>query len=180
MISGSKNTEETKQKISKSLRGRTFSKDWKEKIILAKRGKRRSEETKKKISKKLKGRKLPKETRIKMSLAHKGSKSHLWKGGITELNSIIRNSPKYRDWRLEVLAKDFYTCQGCLGRGGKLETHHIENFSSNRKLRFETSNGITLCYVCHKKFHKEYGRKDNNLEQILEFITCSTSEKKKS
>ena len=34
----------------------------------------------------------------------------------------------------------------------------------------DLKNGITLCRDCHKKFHKIYGKKNNNKGQVEEFI----------
>ena len=73
-------------------------------------------------------------------------------------------------WRSTVFARDSWTCQKCDKVGGNLNAHHIENFSSNKELRFEVSNGITFCEQCHYKFHKKHGNRDNTLEQVLEFI----------
>ena len=70
----------------------------------------------------------------------------------------------------KVYTKNNYTCQKCVIRGGKLNAHHIQNYSSYKELRFEESNGISLCGKCHKKFHKKYGYKNNTQEQLDEFI----------
>ena len=55
-------------------------------------------------------------------------------------------------------------------KGGKLNAHHIKNYSSNEELRLVLSNGITLCEKHHKEFHKIYGKKNNNLFQLEEFF----------
>ena len=36
--------------------------------------------------------------------------------------------------------------------------------------RTDINNGITLCVDCHKKFHEKYGNKNNDLNQIKEFL----------
>jgi hypothetical protein len=33
----------------------------------------------------------------------------------------------------------------------------------------------TICRECHKLFHKTYGKKNNNRQQIVEFIDLDTS-----
>lgn len=80
-------------------------------------------------------------------------KSSSWQGGITPPNKRERNGHKTADWRKSVYERDDYTCQKCGKRGGVLNAHHIIPFSIDKSLRFEVSNGITLCAKCHKKEH---------------------------
>jgi len=77
---------------------------------------------------------------------------------------------RYNEWRKNVYTKDNYICQKCSQRGGKINAHHIENYSSNKKLRLKISNGITLCRKCHSEFHNKYGKKKNNRYQLQEFL----------
>jgi 5-methylcytosine-specific restriction endonuclease McrA len=77
---------------------------------------------------------------------------------------------EYRKWRKEVYKRDNYICQKCLIKSRYLNAHHIENWASNRELRYKNSNGITLCKLCHNEFHRIYGKKNNNSEQINKFI----------
>ena len=84
-----------------------------------------------------------------------GSKHWNWKGGITPQNKKERNSPQYKRWRDAVFVRDDYTCQNCGRRGGMLNAHHISAWAKDKERRFDVSNGITLCAVCHKAIHKE-------------------------
>ena len=105
----------------------------------------------------------------------RGELSNFWKGGITPKNQLERGTYKYREWRNQVYKRDNYTCQCCGNYGGKLNAHHKENFSDNKELRFIIDNGITLCENCHHpnikgSFHNIYGTKNNNTEQLREYI----------
>ena len=139
-------------------------------------GRKHSEETKKKWSelRKKAGQKPPswkgkhhtKETKEKMSRHQKklvAEGTHrFWKGGLTKKNRservIIMNTIEYREWRESVFKRDNYTCQNkkCgikngLGKTIYLEAHHIKSFREFPELRFELSNGLTLCKDCHKR-----------------------------
>jgi hypothetical protein len=98
-----------------------------------------------------------------------------WKGGITSENTKIRHSDTYKYWRSEVLKRDNYTCQCCGKLGGFLNAHHIVNFAEDEEMRFEIDNGITMCEKCHSisvkgSFHNIYGTKNNNQEQLDEYM----------
>lgn len=111
--------------------------------------------------------------RIKRSISHKWEKSYSWKWWISSENEIERRSVYYYIWRRSVFKRDDFTCKSCLNKWWKIVVHHILNFSSNKDKRFDISNGITLCEKCHKEFHKHYWNRDNNLEQIKEFISLT-------
>lgn len=79
-----------------------------------------------------------------------------WKGGITPINHAIRTSLDSVNWRRKVFERDNYTCQECGVRNGDgkthtLHAHHIKPFYKYPELRFEVSNGKTLCKDCHLK-----------------------------
>jgi 5-methylcytosine-specific restriction endonuclease McrA len=86
-----------------------------------------------------------------------------WKGHTykSHQNAIARGKSEYTEWRKAVFARDNYTCQKCGARNGdgvgrtiKLHAHHIKHFATHHDLRYEPSNGITLCESCHRKEHK--------------------------
>lgn len=81
------------------------------------------------------------------------------------------NDPLYYRWRKRVFVRDDYTCQKCFQIGGNLNAHHIKNYSTNKSLRLIGSNGVTFCVDCHKDFHHIYGYKNNNRQQLEEFLT---------
>lgn len=181
---GHKLSEETKQKISLAHQGKVLSEEWKRKISISSKGINTwsngcilSETTRVKIGNALRGRKYPNrpsfitpEGRKKISLRHTGANSPNWKGGFTPEYIKIRQSSKSRRWRDQVFQKDNFVCQKCEIRGGYLEPHHIFNFADYPELRFSLDNGVTLHKECHSKFHKKYGKKNNNALQFEEFI----------
>lgn len=73
-----------------------------------------------------------------------------WQGGKTEENHLIRNSNEYKAWSKAVKVRDNYTCQICSKRGCELHSDHVKPFSLYPELRFEISNGRTLCKRCHE------------------------------
>lgn len=81
----------------------------------------------------------------------RGENSHSWKGGISKENHRIRQSFEYKEWRKAVFVRDDYTCCFCGRRGVYLEADHIKPFAYFRELRFDVSNGRTLCKPCHLK-----------------------------
>lgn len=99
----------------------------------------------------MKGKRHTEETRKKLSEIRKGEKSTHWKGGITPLNHLIRNSIEYRLWCEAIFARDAWTCRECKQIGGELHAHHIKPFAKLPDLRFAIDNGLTLCKRCHKK-----------------------------
>lgn len=64
-----------------------------------------------------------------------------------------RNMPEYIDWRTAVYERDNFTCQECGARGVPLNAHHIKHWQHHPDLRFDVSNGVTLCEDCHAKKH---------------------------
>ena len=77
----------------------------------------------------------------------------------TEDRADRRNVAETITWGKAVKARDNYTCQVCLKRGGRLHSHHKEPFALNKETRYDVSAGATLCKDCHTVFHKEYGDK---------------------
>jgi hypothetical protein len=142
---GQKRTAEQKLKISLSLKGR----------VSPMKGKIMTAEHKRKIG--LANANPSLETRIKKSnSARKGINSIFWKGGVTEVNKIIRQSYEYRLWRTAVFERDNYTCVWCGKRSQKgqsleIQADHIKPFCDYPALRFAIDNGRTLCRECHKK-----------------------------
>lgn len=150
--------------MSKILKGRKFSEEWRKKLSEAKRGKKRAgnplnwkhtKQTKDKISK----------ARIGHQPWNRGKKGlggelHWnWKGGITSISKIIRNSLEYKLWRKSIFERDNYACIWCGARNGNgkriiLHADHIKPFALFPELRFSIDNGRTLCKRCHKTTYR--------------------------
>lgn len=84
-----------------------------------------------------------------------GENHYNWKGGITKESEKIRKSRAYIKWRNLVFERDDYTCQLCNKRSTKgsrieIQADHIKPFAKYPQLRFEISNGRTLCVECHR------------------------------
>jgi hypothetical protein len=81
----------------------------------------------------------------------------------------IRNTAKYLNWRLSILKRDNFTCKICHAsikenKSLRLEVHHAKTFDDICKENsvstveqalgceelWSMSNGISLCYTCHK------------------------------
>ena len=75
--------------------------------------------------------------------------------------SADRFTSEYKEWRTSVFKRDNFTCQKCGIVGGELNAHHIKPYAKYKELRYELSNGITLCEDCHKLVHKR--RKNNGI-----------------
>tara|TARA_R100000152_G_C6616601_1_gene68692 strand:- start:85 stop:342 length:258 start_codon:yes stop_codon:yes gene_type:complete len=61
------------------------------------------------------------------------------------------NDPVYLQFRKEVIKRDRGQCKmpGCKSKKN-LQVHHISKWANAHSLRYEVSNGITLCKYCHK------------------------------
>lgn len=169
-------SEETKKKISLANKGKVRSPEVVEMLRRQQLGKKLSELTKRKIGDSIRGEKngnfgrnFSIETRKKMSESRKGiyiaEKHPRWKGGISRAYKTGYYSVEYKLWRKAVFERDGYTCQDCgfYGGHGYITAHHIKSFAKYPKLRFELSNGKTLCEDCHKLTDNYKGR---NKEKI--------------
>ena len=79
-------------------------------------------------------------------------KTVAWNKGLGGSNRTERMKEmalwKYIDWRNKVFTRDDYTCRNCEKKGGQLIADHIKMWSLYPELRYELSNGQTLCKKC--------------------------------
>lgn len=64
-----------------------------------------------------------------------------------------RDQFKHKQWRRLILERDNNKCQICAS-DENLVAHHIIEWDDNIELRFDLSNGQTLCRGCHMRHHK--------------------------
>lgn len=160
---GSKRTEKQKNESSKRLMGNkhllghVHSIESRRKMSISKMG-----------NKNLLGHKHSEETLRRMSDVKKGESNAAYIDGRSRERQQGRHAEsqtvEYRLWRLHVFERDDYTCQMCGDRGGILVADHIKSWRYFVALRYELSNGRTLCQPCHRQT-ENYGSKAHKCTQ---------------
>ena len=78
-----------------------------------------------------------------------------WKGG---KGSRPQGRVEYRAWREGVIAVYGHRCLVC-GKtpivGRDLQAHHLKSWKEYPNLRYDVSNGITVCSSCHPRLHSQ-------------------------
>lgn len=177
---GKKQTEQWKKQHFERMKNFKHTEESKIKMSLISRGKKKNYDI---WNKNTKGLTKPNSMSFKKGIIpwNKGKPSKLsrenhynWKGGLTKLSSQIRTCLRYKQWHKEVLSIDWFKCIECNSKKD-LEVDHIKPFSiimQENKIKtlkealaceelWNTDNGRTLCFECHKKTDT-YGRKANN------------------
>jgi 5-methylcytosine-specific restriction endonuclease McrA len=80
------------------------------------------------------------------------------------------DDPEYKRFRNKVLKRDKKQCQMCKSKK-RLQVHHIMKWSSASSLRYDESNGITLCYCCHKQIT---GKESSYVEYFSQIVRRNT------
>jgi hypothetical protein len=70
-----------------------------------------------------------------------------------EGNNDKREGWRYREWKRAVLFRDKHQCLRCFSKE-KIQPHHIKSWTAFPELRYEVSNGETLCLRCHREEHR--------------------------
>lgn len=147
-------TQETKDKISRTLMGHLVSMETRKKIGLIHVGNKysvglkRSQGTKEKISQTLQRKGI----KPKVIFSGFGQNNPRWIEDRTQIkiSDRIKNDPLRKQWTKSVYIRDNWKCkianQDCHGR---IEAHHILTWKDYPELRYEINNGITLCHAHH-------------------------------
>ena len=64
-----------------------------------------------------------------------------------------RRTRDYRVWRAHVIRRDG-KCVCCHSRQNR-HAHHIKHATYSPELKFDVSNGVTLCQTCHSVLHNK-------------------------
>lgn len=138
---GRQHTERSKRLVSKARVGQHAGS--KNPIF----GKPRPEDVRRKIS----------ETRVQKGIA-KGQRNPNWRHGNTKPRKAEMSTTRYKAWRQQVLVRDDYMCVLCGQRGCALNADHIKPWAYFPDLRYDVTNGRTLCVPCHRTTLKEVFR----------------------
>jgi hypothetical protein len=130
-------------------RVKEFTKEHRDNISKAKKGVLKSDETKRRMS----------EAQKKTDKSYMLKNKHWnWQGGKSNNRDIHSlNNREYREWRMEVFARDNFECKMCKEKVG-LQAHHILSWREFPELRFDVNNGIALCRAHHPRKRAEEKR----------------------
>lgn len=95
-----------------------------------------------------------------------GENHYRWKGGIRKSKNFRKNSNFRFHLRKYIIKRDNNQCILC-GNNQKLKVHHLDGWNICKARRFDETNLVTLCEICHNDFHRVFG-KGNNTEQQFE------------
>lgn len=99
-----------------------------------------------------------------------GENSPTWNPNITNEERVMgRNYPEYTKFKKLVMKRDNYTCDVCGQVGSDLNVHHLNGYHWDKENRVNINNGVTICEKCHRKFHNNYGYRNNTKKEYKEF-----------
>lgn len=112
--------------------------------------------------------------RDRMMSIQRGERHWNYKDGAIAGNQRKRQWADCFEWRRAVIARDEKKCIAC-GCVRRLSAHHIDGWAKNPTLRFEVSNGATLCHDCHWAFHRTHSHHAATRQQFEGWITIRLS-----
>lgn len=85
----------------------------------------------------------------KGGLRYFGPDNNKWTG-----NPRKRHRPsRHAAWARAVISRDSATCRRCGCSGVEMHAHHIVSYKDDAALRWDVTNGETLCFSCHWAEH---------------------------
>lgn len=96
----------------------------------------------------------------------KGERNPNWSGGHSGRTT---GTADYRWWSRTVKKRAGFLCVAC-GSGDNVVPHHMDGYHWCEERRLDVTNGVTLCGGCHRRFHREYGKKNNTEKQFRKWI----------
>ena len=82
-------------------------------------------------------------------------------------NANRKRGGKHHAWANAVISRDNATCMKCGAIGVELHAHHIKDYKNHPELRYELSNGATVCHSCHWAIHTAQNDNGVNSGDIL-------------
>lgn len=146
--------EEKDGSVSIELKKRSVGHNYGEKISAAKKGKPAHPNSISAMRKARLGVPLTEEHKRKCSIALSGSNHPNWKVDRTQLKTSEKKhlDSRYIEWMKAVKHRDMWKCRlACDECEGKMEAHHIYDWTNYPELRYQLKNGITLCHAHHPR-----------------------------
>lgn len=133
------------REYGKKLAGRQFSDETKQKMSTSAKGKTISEEQRKKMSASM----MKTWAKGRYDTIHIGSNSSKWRGGVSQEIYPKEFSDSLRTF---IKDRDNYICQICSKNVYKSRHGHVHHINGNKNDN-DTENLILLCSSCHSKIH---------------------------
>jgi hypothetical protein len=77
-----------------------------------------------------------------------GEANSKWNG-----NPRRKHPGRHAAWARRVISRDRATCQRCGVTGVEMHAHHVKSYIDHPQMRWDVTNGETLCYRCHWNEH---------------------------
>lgn len=115
------------------------------------------------------GKKHSQAARERIGNAVRGEKHPNWYADRSKIKTgdRILHDPLQKQWRRAVKDRDRWQCRfASMLCAGRLEAHHIKPWKEYPALRFDVSNGITLCHKHHPRKAAEVQRLAPRLQAL--------------
>lgn len=82
---------------------------------------------------------------------------------------------KWMEFKKTILERDCHSCWKCGGKD-RIECHHTVSKTRQPEHKYDPHVIITLCYWCHKEFHKEFTIRHFKSQDTLNWLNRDRSE----